>query len=491
MRDLIELIGSEQKRRTALVDAETGESWSYAELDEEVGEEAGKLANEFEAGDHLAALLSYVPEFVKLFHASMRLGAVLVPLDPRLKGDDLLRRCEVADVSGLVFESETEDRVPELQDSVRSVVSLDETGTEGAKALEDVPVADFQAPDWRPDETSTLLFTSGTTGEPKAVELSPRNHVASAEATAQRLGLEPGDRWLDPLPMHHAGGLAPLIRTSLYGTALVVSGKFDAEKLLEQTTEYGATCVSLVPTMLTRLIDADSSPLRDLRFVLLGGASASDELVERCRDEGIPVCPTYGTTETASGIATALPHEAFENVGTVGLPLSSVEVSIVGDDGREVEEGKTGQILASGPVVSKGYYGEDDGSLGEGKFSTGDLGRLDGEGRLWVTGREKDVIVTGGENVHPAEVEGVLKRHRDIDQAAVVGLKDRKWGEAVSALVVPVSRKLDEGPLRSFCGGRLAGFKVPKRIETVDELPRTASGTVDREEVRMILRERR
>ncbi|MDY6765584.1 MAG: class I adenylate-forming enzyme family protein, partial [Halobacteria archaeon] len=233
------------------------------------------------------------------------------------------------------------------------------------------------------------------------------------------------------------------------------------------------------------------------RFVLLGGAPASEELIERCQERDIPVCPTYGMTETTSQVATALPHEAFSRKGTVGNPLMFTDVNIVDSEGNPVERGENGEIVVSGPTVTKGYYGDPEGTeeaFGPLGFHTGDVGYRDNDGYLWILNRLDDVIITGGEKVNPGEVTDVLLRHESVVDAAVVGVEDDEWGERVSALVV-LRGKYDgadetlEG-IRRYCKRNLAGYKCPKQITRVDKLPRTDSGTVDRERAREILRER-
>jgi len=244
--------------------------------------------------------------------------------------------------------------------------------------------------------------------------------------------------------------------------------------------------------MLSRLLDAGWEPADALRFVLLGGAPASSELLERCRERDVPVCPTYGMTETASQIATALPEEGAAHEGTVGQPLMFTDVTVVDETGAAVEAGEQGELVVSGPTVTPGYLDDahTDAAFGDRGLHTGDVGYRDADGRLWILNRRSDRIVTGGENVDPGEVVAALRDHPRVEDAAVVGLEDEEWGERVAALVVPdADSSSDESTLKprallAHCDDRLAGFKQPKTIGIVDALPRTASGTVDREAVR-------
>jgi O-succinylbenzoic acid--CoA ligase len=220
--------------------------------------------------------------------------------------------------------------------------------------------------------------------------------------------------------------------------------------------------------------------------VLLGGAPAPEPLVERVLDRGVPVCPTYGLTEAASQVATATPATAREFPGSVGQPLVVTEVTVVGEDGTPVPAGATGEVVVDGPTVTPGYLDPDRTAeaFGEHGLYTGDAGRVDGDGRLWIAGRIDETLITGGENVHPAEVESVLRSHPEVAEAAVVGLPDEEWGERVAALVAADG---DATPaaveVEAFARERLAGYKLPRTLAVVERLPRTASGTVDREAV--------
>lgn len=465
---------------TALIDAESDETWSYAELDRAVERTAGRLWSlGVRPGDQLGVLADIAPESVGLVHATWRIGAVLVPLNTRLSGTELGDHLDRVDLAVLLAETKYAERAGEATDEL-PVLKLSELSHE--------PVAEFTTANQPLDTPRTLLFTSGTTGEPKAVVLSGRNLLSSAVSSAFRLGVLPDDRWYDPLSGYHMGGLAPVVRSAIYGTCVVLGGEFDAEHALDRLDGYGATGVSLVPTMLSRLLDAGDLP-DSLRFVLTGGAPTPQELIARCEVRGVAIHPTYGMTETASQVATARPEEAFTNPERVGRPLAFTRVRAV-VDGAVLPPTEPGELVVSGPTVMEGYYGDpetNDRVFGPYGFHTGDVGLVEEDGSLRVLGRLDDAIITGGENVHPAEVVRVLRSHPEVADCAVVGLSDPEWGERVCALVVG---DVAEPALREFCEGRLAGYKRPKTIAFVDELPRTASGTVDRRTAREILSDR-
>ncbi|SDM75670.1 O-succinylbenzoic acid--CoA ligase [Halogranum gelatinilyticum] len=478
---------------TALVWAETGDEWTYAALDDAVDDLAGRLAGlGIGPDDHLGMLLSTRVEAVRVVHAAMRLGATLVPLNTRLTPRELDDQVELADVTAVVCGEATEQLAVEATDAAESVplVSLDEPQWEHVEPLSAASSEPFDRADWADDDRLLLLFTSGTTGDPKAVTLTYGNIYSSAVASAFRLGILPEDRWLVPLSLYHMGGLAPLYRSTLYGSTVVLRGEFEPGPTADDVDSYDVTGVSLVPTMLKRMLDSRGTLADSLRFVLLGGAPAPDSLVERCRDYHVPVCPTYGMTETASQISTARTQEAVEQLGTVGQPLFGTDVTVVDEDGEPVDQGELGEFVVSGPTVTPGYYHNPEAT--EAAFSqlglhTGDVGYRDEAGRLYVRNRKDDRIITGGENVDPGEVVAVLREHPGIEDAAVVGLPDEEWGEKVAALVVARDDELTAEEVEEHCRERLAGYKLPRLVDFTDELPRTASGTVERAAVREIL----
>jgi O-succinylbenzoic acid--CoA ligase len=302
--------------------------------------------------------------------------------------------------------------------------------------------------------TRTVIFTSGTTGRPKPVYLTAANHEASAIASAWNLGVSPDDRWLCCLPLWHVGGLAIPIRSAIYGTTAVLHEGFDAGRVREEIESGSVTLVSLVATMLRRLIDAGLREWPALRAALVGGGPIPRPLLDWADERAFPLVPTYGMTETASQVVTG--HR----------PLLGVDVHV----------SDRGEILVRGPMVAPGSLSAD------GWLHTGDRGRLDPQGRVFVEGRLDDMIVTGGENVAAAEVEEALLSHPAVADAAVVGRPDPEWGQAVTAQVVLAGEARDD-ELLAHCRERLAPFKVPKAIERRAELPRNAAGKLLRGEL--------
>ncbi len=331
------------------------------------------------------------------------------------------------------------------------------------------------------------FFTSGTAGYPKAVTLSLENLQAAAQASSQRLGTQMGERWLLCLPLYHIGGLSILFRAAWDGMTVIFQPRFEAEETARLAKEERVNLISLVPTMLYRLLpfwEAEPPP-QALRLVLLGGAAADPELLQRALSVGLPVALTYGLTEAASQVCTALPQEVLRKPGTVGKPLPGVEVQVRDEEGAFCPPGQVGEIYVRGPAVARGYEGQS--PFAGGVLRTGDLGYWDEEGDLWVLARRSDLILSGGENVYPAEVERVLQRHPAVREVCVFGLPHAEWGEQVAAAVVKAADVTAE-ELIAFARRSLAGYKVPRRIFFVSELPRTASGKVMRSRLAEIVR---
>jgi len=428
----------------ALIDTNSDTRWSYSGLDAAVDETAGRLAAlGIEPGDHVGMLMSTQLLSVCLLHAAQRLGLRLVPLNDRLTPSELAGQIDHSDLSMLVCGADTEQLAVESSEAT-PVASVNEPQWEEVQSFRAVEPEAVEPVDWAFDDPQLMVFTSGSTGEPKAVVLTMGNLLASAAASAFRLGVEPDDRWLMTLALYHVGGIAPILRSTLYGTAVVLRSGFDPGEVADDIERYDVTVVSLVPTMLSEMLERRGTLSDSLRAVLLGGAPAPDSLIERCRNYSIPVFPTYGMTETASQIATARPQQAFKRSGTVGRPLMWTDLSIV-DDGEPVGPEERGEIVVAGPMVTAGYYGDVDANVDafcEHGLRTGDIGYTTDNGYLYVLNRIDDRIITGGENVDPGEVVEVLRSHPDVDETAVVGVDDETWGERVSALVVPKTETL-------------------------------------------------
>jgi o-succinylbenzoate---CoA ligase len=448
-----------------------GEQLTFRELDRRARGVARRLAGlGIRAGDRVAFLLRSGVPTVELVHGAGRMGAVLVPLNVRLAPAELA--WQVADVRARLLLYDEANRAA----AGEAVLAL---SVEQFAALPEVDVPLRERIDLA--AVHTIVYTSGTTGRPKGAMLTYGNHWWSAVGSALNLGLRDDDRWLAPLPLFHVGGLAILMRSVIYGIPALVHDGFDPAAVNRAIDEDGVTLVSVVSSMLHRMLDARAGrPYPPaLRHVLLGGGPAPLPLLEECLRRGVPVVQTYGLTETASQAATLPPEDALRKPGSAGKPLLPTELRIE-RDGRTVLPGEAGEIVVRGPTVTPGYADrpeETARALRGGWLHTGDIGRLDDDGYLYVLDRRTDLIISGGENVYPAEIEAVLAAHPAVAEAGVAGQDDTRWGCVPVAFVVlrPGASATSE-ELTAFCRERLARYKVPTRVHVVDALPRNAAG---------------
>ena len=450
-----------------------GRGWSYRELGQRVGAAAHRLRGAVACGSTVALVSETTGSAVMAAHAVLAAGAVLAPLNPRSTRDELRRALEVLEPGLVLSAPESWERVSSAGALPVPLAALD---GEGEKALFRSGHAHAGGPDL-PGETRVLMWTSGTGGSPRGIALTDTNLEAGISAAASRLALGPNDRWLATLGLAHVGGLMLMLRAAATGALLVTRGRFRPDEAAALMDAGVLTHASLVPTMLRQLLDLRADrPAASLRCLLVGGAHCPRALVERAVSAGIPLALTYGMTEATSQAATAPPALVRRKAGTVGSPLEGVEVRL--DEG--------GEVTLRGPTVAAGYVGAEFPLQGPGGWlHTGDLGEIDEEGHLWITGRRSDRIVTGGVNVDPVEVEDVLRFHAGVSDAAVVGLPDERWGEVVAAAVVCVGgASLDSGELEGLTGAHLTTAKVPRRWLFLRELPRNANGKVDRDAVR-------
>jgi O-succinylbenzoic acid--CoA ligase len=416
-----------------------GASSSYAELLAAARSGAGELAERgVKRGERVAIALPAGLDFARALHACLLLGAVAVPVDLRLSAQ-------------------------EREQVMRGVRTLLD---EPLRAHGDGPATGFH----ELEAGALVIHTSGTTAAPRAVELTYGNLLWSALGSAVALGLDQDERWLCALPLAHVGGISILLRSAIYGTTAVVHERFETERALDALQHGAVTLVSVVATTLARLLDAGLREPPTLRCALTGGGPVPRPLVERAHTAGVPVSLTYGLTEACSQVTTTPAAALGSSPAGAGPPLFCSRISLAED----------GEILVHGPTVAPAAPAAD------GWLHTGDLGRLEPDGALWVLGRKADTIVSGGENVAPAEVEAVLEAHPDVLEAAVVGRPDERWGEAVTAIVVARDgTRPPGGALREHCARALAPYKVPKEYRLSERpLPRTPSGKLLRRELR-------
>ena len=430
-------------------------------------------------GDRVAALVGSDPGFAPLLHAVHLLGATVVPLNARHRAAEIAFAMDDARPGLLVYSRELDALADDARHAAGplAAASLD--------ALYDAATA-WRAP--APSDADTplaLLYTSGTTGQPKGALLPRSAFFWSAVGSAALLGAPPGERWLACMPLYHVGGISILVRSVLFGATVVLHERFDAERVDRAFERDRISIASFVPTMLRRVLALRGEAPRPptLRCILTGGAPAPATLLADALAGGLPAIPTYGLTEACSQVAT-LPLESLGRTDRTGRALLGTELAIRGPDGTDLPPDEPGEICVRGPTVMSGYHDRPEATaraLRGGWLHTGDVGALDGAGFLQVLDRRTDLVVCGGENVYPAEVEAVLERHPAVAEAAVTAEPDPDLGQRVVAWIVPAGdAPPDLDDLRETAREHLADYKLPRRLRVTASLPRTDSGKLRR-----------
>lgn len=471
--------------------------WSFAELAHQAGRVARQLASAGVGEQSRVALLA--PNgltYVTLVHALTRLSAILVPLNTRLTQDEL--RWQLADVRAtlLVSDASMVERAGTLAAALPGlplVLLLTESPTP------EIIEVSLHAPQAGPypeaqigehtlldlDAIQAVMYTSGTTGTPKGVLITYGMQWWNAISSALNLGHRDDDCWLACLPLFHIGGLSILMRSVIYGISVVLCEKFDEVAVNRAICEHQVSIISVVAVMLQRMLaalneqgDGAHYPA-SLRCVLLGGGPAPRPLLEQCASLAIPVAQTYGLTESCSQAVTLAPPDALRKLGSAGRPLAAVQLQIRQGE-RLLPANEPGVIYLKGPAITSGYADRPVATadaLHDGWLCTGDQGYLDADGYLYVLGRRTDLIISGGENIYPAEIESVLMAHPDVAEAGVCGQDDPQWGQVAIAFVkVHAGRVPDAAAILTHACQHLARYKVPRAIYFVDELPRNSSG---------------
>jgi fatty-acyl-CoA synthase len=473
--------GSYLPHRPALSFGET--TWSWGELEARVARTARWLVDELEleAGDRLAVLAHNHPCFFELMFACLRAGVVLAPLNFRLAPAELDALMALSGARALLVDASNRTTV-EAMDHALAARPL------ALEALEAPPPAAPGLPTRRQlaprgmEDAALLLFTSGTTGLPKAAVLPVRQLFWNAVNTQLAFHLCGDDATVLYTPLFHTGAINVLAMPLFQcGGHVIIHEAFDAARVLAEVQQRRVSTIFGVPTtfqMLAEHGDFEARDLSSLRLCLCGGAPLTVALIRRYQDRGLVLTQGFGMTEVGPNCFFLPPHEALERAGSVGKPMPYSQARVMVGE-REAEIDEVGELWLSGPHVCLGYHDNPEAtaaSLGAGWFHTGDLVKRDADGFFYVAGRKKEMFISGGENVYPAEVEVVLGTHPAVAECAVVGMPDSRWGEVGCAFVVPREGGLDEAAVKRWLRERLAPYKVPKRFVVIDDLPRNASG---------------
>lgn len=452
------------------------ESLTYQQLKEASETFAKKLAHaNVRKGNHIGLLAENNIEMVIAIHALSYLGAVVVLLNTRLTNDELSYQLTDADVSVLLTTDRFFDNAKEIafKGNVNTFTDINKLESKPIKCLEEIDLADV----------FTIIYTSGTTGFPKGVTHTYGNHWWSAIGSALNLGMHEDDAWLVVLPLFHVSGLSALFKSIIYSMPVVLLDGFDEKIVNDIIFSKKITMLSVVTVMMQRLLRdlGERSYPTYFRTMLLGGGPAPLHLLEKAVQKNIPVYQSYGMTETCSQIVTLSPADALKKVGSAGKPLFPGQLKIINQDKEGI-----GEIHVKGLMVTSGYYKnahETTKAFENGWLKTGDMGYLDTDGFLYVVDRRTDLIISGGENIYPSEIETVLSEMEHIDEVGVTKKKSARWGEIPIAFVVGDQNKISQEQILNFAKTRLAKYKVPQEIYFIDKLPRNATNKLMRKEL--------
>lgn len=444
-----------------------GQQWTFQQLQEEALQLARNMkGGGLEEGERIALLGRNTASMVVTIHACLFVGVEIVMLNNRLTEQELQWQLNDAKVSAVIVDDDYQDKV-----------KLSSTPVFLFSQLAQLPIQSFEPlKTWENDRTLTIMYTSGTTGLPKGVRQTVQNHVSSALSSVLNLGLDEDDVWLCAMPLFHISGFSILARSVIYGMTVRLYEKFNAIEAAREIAEGTVTRMSVVSHTLNRVLNELESNQQiahsNFKTMLVGGGSVPVSYLQRAVQCQIPISQTYGMTETSSQTATLAPSEALTKMGSAGKPLFFNQIAIHGAK----KPFDVGEVYIQGPHVTPGYIGHaaQTNPLINGWLPSGDIGYVDDEGYLYIVDRRSDLIISGGENIYPAEIESRLLTHPAIREAGVCGREDNEWGQVPIAFIV-VDAEVDLESLRRYCEEHLARYKVPKQFFIVDSLPRNAS----------------
>lgn len=465
---------------------------TFKELYQRSKDTAAKLQSlGLKKDDYIGVLLKNHLDTVIIFFALQLLGVRAVILNNRLTSSEIAWQLNDSKAELLIIEPTFTDiqsdlitKMPKLP--IVTKHQLFEMAGKEPVIQNEIDLSDI----------CTIMYTSGTTGNPKGVIQTYGNHWWSSVGSALNLGFMENDCWLCSVPLFHISGFSILMRSVIYGMPIVLHENFDADRTLADIKDKKITIMSLVSIMLTRLVNTMTDPLPEgFRCMLLGGGPAPLPLLQACKEREIPIFQTYGMTETSSQIVTLSPEYSLSKLGSAGKPLFPSQVRIELEDKSIAPAGEPGEIVVKGPNVTSGYLFRPEATkekLKDGWLYTGDIGYLDKDGFLYVLDRRSDLIISGGENIYPAELEAILLDHPNIAEAGVTGIEDPVWGQVpVAFIVLKNETGISEVELVQFCLSRLAKYKVPKKFYVTDILPRNASNKLLRRKLLDLIKEDR
>nr|WP_174616508.1 AMP-binding protein [Virgibacillus ihumii] len=467
--------------KQAAVDAETNVAWTYTELNDRAEFLAQYLLqNGVRKGDRVALLAPNHVSYFDFVFACMKIGSVFVPLNWRLSRNELdyvLKDCspKLIGVSPVFQDKLKQNRTTCI--AITDNNYLDGLHLSGSYSVEEVPTE---------GDPLAMIYTGGTTGKPKGAVLSHRSILWNAMNTIISWNLTNEDITLTCLPMFHTGGLNVLsLPLLLSGGKVVISSEFEAATAINDLLTYQCTIVLCVPTMYHMMIQTkafQNASFPHMKVFLSGGAPCPHKIYNAFRAKGIPFKEGYGLTEAGPNNFYIDPFETKRKLGSVGKPMLFNDIKIVAGNGKEVSGNEVGELLIRGNHSFEYYWNkpeQTEQTLINGWVRTGDLARRDDEEYIYIVGRKKDMIITGGENVYPLEIEHWLESHVSVKEAAVLGFPDEKWGEIVVAFIV-ADVVISDHEWHEYCGRKLARYKIPKKFILLDELPKTHVGKINK-----------
>ena len=492
-------------RLEALVEVERGRRFTYAELNARCNRAADVFRGlGVRPGERVALLLMNGVEFVESFFALAKLGAVVVPLNWRLVPDELAFILKDSGARVLVYDGEFQRCIRDLQQrrgedatAVRDWVHVggDDTGDGFARSW---AALHEKASDAEPevlaadDDALYIMYTSGTTGLPKGAVHTHRSVLWASFTIGLTADVRYRDRYVIVLPLFHVGALTPATGNVHRGMTTILMRAFDPVRMFETIVQERVTTLLAVPAMLNFMLQVPGQERYDtstLRWIMSGAAPVPVTLIEAYARRGIEIHQVYGLTESCGPACLISPDEALAKAGSTGKAFFHTDVRVVGEDGRDVPPGGVGEVLVRGAHVMQGYWNRPEATaetIRDGWLYTGDLATVDGEGYVYIQDRKKDMIISGGENIYPAEIENVILSHAQVRDVAVIGQASAKWGESPLAVVVKKDAALTEEAVIQHCQGKLARYKQPRAVRFVDEIPRNPAGKI----LKRLLRER-
>ena len=491
-----------QPEREALYDATRGLRFTYRELEDRANRIAHSLYSRgIRPGDRVALLLLNSVEFAETFFAVARIGAIVVPLNWRLVADELEFILKDGGAKMLVFGDEFLDKVADLHSRGPKTdietwvhVSDDASPPDFAEEYANLLTESSEratVPGATDDDELFIMYTSGTTGLPKGAVHTHESTIWSSFTGAATLNLYDEDRYLNVLPLFHVGALHPLIMCVHIGTPCILLREFDPIRCWQIIQEEKITALLAVPAMLNGMLSVLSGNNFDhstLRWIMSGAAPVPVTLIEAYNELGIKIRQVYGLTECCGPACLISNEDAIRKAGSTGKAFFHTTVRVVDADMKEVPAETPGEVIVRGKHIMQGYWQRPEANaqtLVDGWLKTGDVAVRDEEGFIYIKDRTKDMIISGGENIYPAELENVLLGHELISDAAVIGQPSTKWGESPFAVIVRRDDSLAFGDVVAYCRDKMAGYKVPKGVAFVDEIPRNPSGKI----LKRVLRE--